>query len=115
MRYVLLAALTLSAVAAHADHEDNVTVQIGEWQCEGVFGVQNPPCPEVRFDRPFATAPKIAISFSEIHHPLQAHGLPAGGSVSIKASNITKDGFLPVVSSDNVEGPYTGSWIAVGQ
>jgi hypothetical protein len=117
MHYVLLAALTLSAVAAHADHEDSNdnVVQIGQWTCEGRLGINNPPCAEVRFDQPFAAPPKIAISFNELHYPLQGPGLPSGGDVSVKASNVTKDGFSPVVSAYNVGGPYVGNWVAVGR
>jgi hypothetical protein len=115
VHYVLLAALTLSSVAAHADREDNDNViQIGQWRCEGILGVNHPPCAPVRFDPPFAAPPKIAMSFSELHYPLQGPGLPSGGSVSITASNVTNDGFLPAVSADNVGGPYVGNWIAIG-
>jgi hypothetical protein len=126
-RYVLLVALTLIPATAHAqgdvwaeaDHEDiDTVVQIGRWSCDWPGGIaggtSDGQCAAVKFERPFAAAPKIAVSLSAI--PFPPAGMPGAGNISITASNITKDGFSPVLTAGILpQSRVEGSWIAVGR
>jgi hypothetical protein len=127
-RYVLLVALTLIPATAHAQGDvtteteravSDVTVQIGQWSCDWAGGIaggtSGAHCEPVRFDRPFGSAPKITVSFSAIPFPPALPG-GGGGNISITASNITKDGFSPVLSAGILpQSRIEGSWIAVGR
>jgi hypothetical protein len=129
MRYILLAALTLSAVTAHAqgdvwaeaDHEDiDTVVQIGRWSCDWPGGItggtSDGQCEAVKFERPFGAAPKIAVSLSAVPFPPSAMPGSGTGYISITASNITKDGFSPVLTAGILpQSRVEGSWIAVGR
>ena len=127
-RYVLLVALTLFPATSHAQGGvtaeaeravNGVTVQIGQWSCDWAGGIaggtSGAQCEAVRFDKPFGAAPKITVSFSAIPFPPSMPGSSAG-NISITASNITKDGFSPVLSAGILpQSRVEGSWIAVGR
>jgi hypothetical protein len=129
MRYILLAALTLSAVTAHAqddvwdeaDHKGiDTVVQIGRWSCDWPGGIaggtSDGQCAVVKFERPFGAPPKIVVSLSAIPFPPSGMSGSGAGNISIAASNITKNGFSPVLTAGILpQSRVEGSWIAVGR